>query len=313
MRGALLALLALALAASPAAALDLPFPAPAELMAEVDEAGAAVMLATGNWTEGGLPQMTLEGDALQRSWRIEGDFTSLAVMGALRDAVESAGFRIQHQCAARECGGFDFRYAIPLLPEPFMHVDLGDYRYLSARKGEAGLAVMVSRSAAAVHVEVTEVAAANASAAVPTVPSATTPTATTPTVNPAPPATGIAAGLQQDGRVVLEDLAFASGAGALLPGDYPSLAALAEWLAANPEARIVLVGHTDASGGLAGNVALSKQRAASVRAALLALPGVQPAQVGAEGVGYLAPRAPNQTEEGRQKNRRVEAVLASTK
>ena len=310
MRGALFAL---ALAASPAAALDLPFPAPAELMAEVDEAGAAVMLATGNWTEGGLPQMTLEGDALQRSWRIEGDFTSLAVMGALRDAVESAGFRILHQCAARECGGFDFRYAIPLLPEPFMHVDLGDYRYLSARKGEAGLAVMVSRSAAAVHVEVTEVAAANASAAVPTVPSATTSTVPTPTASPAPPATGIAAGLQQDGRVVLEDLAFASGAGALLPGDYPSLAALAEWLAANPEARIVLVGHTDASGGLAGNVALSKQRAASVRAALLAVPGVQAAQVGAEGVGYLAPRAPNQTEEGRQKNRRVEAVLASTK
>ena len=111
----------------------------------------------------------------------------------------------------------------------------------------------------------------------------------------------------------MEDLAFASGAGALLPGDYPSLAALADWLAANPEARIVLVGHTDASGGLAGNVALSKQRAASVRAALLAVPGVQAAQVGAEGVGYLAPRAPNQTEEGRQKNRRVEAVLASTK
>ena len=297
----------------PAASLDLPFPAPAELMAEVDEAGAAVMLATGNWTEGGLPRIALEGDALQRSWRIEGDFTSLAVMGALRDAVESAGFRILHQCAARECGGFDFRYAIPLLPEPFMHVDLGDYRYLSARKGEAGLAVMVSRSAAAVHVEVTEVTAANASAAVPTAPSATTSTAPTPTASPAPPATGIAAGLQQDGRVVLEDLAFASGAGALLPGDYPSLAALAEWLAANPEARIVLVGHTDASGGLAGNVALSKQRAACVRAALLALPGVQPAQVGAEGVGYLAPRAPNQTEEGRKKNRRVEAVLASTK
>ena len=50
-----------------------------------------------------------------------------------------------------------------------------------------------------------------------------------------------------------------------------------------------------------------------MRAALLAVPGVQAAQVGAEGVGYLAPRAPNQTEEGRQKNRRVEAVLASTK
>lgn len=294
------------LTAIPAAALELPFPAPAELMAEVDEAGASVMLATGNWTEGGLPQSAVEGDALQRSWRIEGDFTSLAVMGAVRGAVEAAGFEILHQCAARECGGFDFRYAIPLLPEPFMHVDLGDYRYLSARKGKAGLAVMVSRSAAAVHVELTEVS----KAASPLLAPVTNAMPTPPAVSPSG---GIGAALQQDGRVVMEDLAFASGAGGLLPGDYPSLAALADWLKANPEARIVLVGHTDASGGLAGNVALSQQRATSVRAALLALPGVQPGQVTAEGVGYLAPRASNQTEEGRQKNRRVEAIVASTK
>jgi outer membrane protein OmpA-like peptidoglycan-associated protein len=36
-------------------------------------------------------------------------------------------------------------------------------------------------------------------------------------------------------------------------------------------------------------------------------------RVTAKGVGFLAPRATNQTEEGRQKNRRVEVVVTSTR
>jgi outer membrane protein OmpA-like peptidoglycan-associated protein len=32
----------------------------------------------------------------------------------------------------------------------------------------------------------------------------------------------------------------------------------------------------------------------------------------AEGVGYLSPRASNVTEDGRQKNRRVEVIMTST-
>ncbi|MBA4325543.1 MAG: OmpA family protein, partial [Rhodobacter sp.] len=36
-------------------------------------------------------------------------------------------------------------------------------------------------------------------------------------------------------------------------------------------------------------------------------------RVSADGVGFLAPRATNQTEEGRQKNRRVEVIVTSTR
>jgi outer membrane protein OmpA-like peptidoglycan-associated protein len=36
------------------------------------------------------------------------------------------------------------------------------------------------------------------------------------------------------------------------------------------------------------------------------------ARMDAQGAGYLAPRATNQTAEGRQKNRRVEVMLTST-
>ena len=42
------------------------------------------------------------------------------------------------------------------------------------------------------------------------------------------------------------------------------------WLQANPTRKVTLVGHTDASGALESNVALSKKRAASVRAAAMA-------------------------------------------
>jgi len=74
---------------------------------------------------------------------------------------------------------------------------------------------------------------------------------------------------------------------------------------------VVLVGHTDASGALAPNIALSRARAQAVRAALVAL-GAKADQIGAEGAGYLAPRATNLTPEGRAQNRRVEVMLTPT-
>lgn len=114
------------------------------------------------------------------------------------------------------------------------------------------------------------------------------------------------------GAVVLAGLDFGTGAVDLTEGRYGSLAALADWLGRNPDKTVVLVGHTDASGGLDANIAVSKRRAASVRARLIGVYGIPPNQVEAQGVGYLSPVASNLTEEGRQKNRRVEAVLTST-
>jgi OOP family OmpA-OmpF porin len=40
---------------------------------------------------------------------------------------------------------------------------------------------------------------------------------------------------------------------------------------------------------------------------------VPPAQVEAQGVGYLSPRDTNLTDEGRTRNRRVEVILTSTR
>ena len=123
----------------------------------------------------------------------------------------------------------------------------------------------------------------------------------------------IGAALDGVGVAVLDDLDFASGAATLTNGDYPSLAAVAGWLEANPDGTIALVGHTDASGSRAANVALSERRAEAVAEVLVQTFGADPARVAAEGVGFLAPRATNQTEEGRQQNRRVEVIVTSTR
>ncbi len=114
--------------------------------------------------------------------------------------------------------------------------------------------------------------------------------------------------LEAEGRVVLEGLAFASGSAELASGGAAALDALAAWLAQDPARRVVLVGHTDATGPLDANLALSRRRAQAVAARLEAAPGVSPAQVEASGAGFLAPRATNLTPEGRDANRRVEAV-----
>ena len=115
------------------------------------------------------------------------------------------------------------------------------------------------------------------------------------------------------GRVVLPGLRFASGSADLSGDEAASLRDLAGYLGRMPDARVLIVGHTDVSGGLQANIVLSRQRAQSVVDRLIAAYGVNPAQISAEGVGPLAPLTTNLTPEGREKNRRVEAVLASTR
>jgi OOP family OmpA-OmpF porin len=111
---------------------------------------------------------------------------------------------------------------------------------------------------------------------------------------------------------VLADLSFETGSSRLSAGPFPALDELAAYMAANPGRSVTLVGHTDASGALEPNVALSRARARAVRERLIADYGIAAGRIAADGVGYLMPLAPNVTEEGRALNRRVEAVVTST-
>src|SRR5262249_29754913 len=82
---------------------------------------------------------------------------------------------------------------------------------------------------------------------------------------------------------------------------------VADVLAAHPEiAKVEVQGYTDNVGGPAYNQKLSERRAASVRKWLTTRGKVDTKRLGSKGLGLELPIADNSTEEGRQKNRRVE-------
>ncbi len=283
-------------------------PQGAMVSAQASNPATSLALATGPWRPEGAERRMLEGARSDTAWRLRANqMTTLQLLASLRQQIAAEGYSILYECETDACGGFDFRYALDLLPEPQMHVDLADFRYLAARKGADYLALTVSRSSESGFIHLTEMAAQAITTAEPENP--LTPTQPTPTEAPKE---GIGATLESAGRAVLEDLAFESGKSALEGEDFPSLAALADYLSTRPEARVTLVGHTDAVGALGPNVAISKARAEAVRARLIERYGVSAKQLTAEGAGWLAPRATNLTEEGRTQNRRVEAVLTST-
>jgi OOP family OmpA-OmpF porin len=260
-----------------------------------------------------VPSRQVEGALDQRAFQLEAPGeTTLAVMAPLRDQVVAAGFTILLDCEARTCGGFDFRFGTEVIPEPEMHVDMGDFRFLSAERDDEVISILVSRSAFSAFVQVTRVTPAPLPDA-PVLAEVDLDEAELPRGLDTGSATAIGAALDERGSAVLDDLVFASGAATLSDGDYPSLAAVAAWLQANPDATIALVGHTDASGSLAANIALSERRAEAVAQAIIDRHGADRVRIASEGVGFLAPRATNQTEEGRQKNRRVEVVVTSTR
>lgn len=247
---------------------------------------------------------SLEGEVRRTAWRMSGaGITTGQVLAPLREQLMSDGFDIIFECSARSCGGFDFRFGTDILRAPNMYVDLSDYRFLSAKSADAtqALSLLISRDGDTVFAQLVEVGPPGR-AAVSVI--------TTPVVSTPEDAGDVVTQLETTGHVVLVDLDFASGSASLGDGPVQSLDAMVAYLLANPTRQITFVGHTDATGSLAANVALSRRRAEAAQAYITSR-GVPASQVAADGVGFLSPRATNLTVEGREANRRVEAVLIS--
>ncbi|WP_424938869.1 OmpA family protein [Aliiroseovarius sp. S253] len=297
--------LACLVAALPVGARALDLPAGATLQVEISENGQAE-IATSRFDGGVVPAITASGHVSRQAWRSPGQAeASYQILTSLRDQLREDGFQFLYQCQAVSCGGFDFRFQIGHFQAPDMFVDLGDYHFLSARKGETFAQVLVSQSAQDAFFELTFVTPSKEDAPVLSTTKAT-PTSLPQSTDP------LEVQLAAIGRVVLSGLTFDTGSANLAEGEVPALAELAAFLTEDPERRIVLVGHTDAEGSLEGNVALSRKRAASVMQRLINRYGIDASQLSADGVGYLAPLAGNITAEGRELNRRVEAVLLNT-
>ena len=112
-------------------------------------------------------------------------------------------------------------------------------------------------------------------------------------------------------KVKIENLFFATNKTVILPTSEQSMSDLASFLLQNPSVTIHITGHTDAVGSDEANQILSEGRANAVRADLIKR-GVAPERMTAEGKGEREHVADNDTEEGRQLNRRVEFTITGT-
>lgn len=299
------------LAATPAGAVTLDLPAGA-VKSGADAPGGAIYLPVKPSAGGTVPQREYAGAVTRQVWRVDGLGDTHALMAPLRAQLGEQGFETVFDCDTEACGGFDFRFALEVLPEPAMHVDLGDFRYLLATSEAETVALVVSRRDSTGFVQITAIREGAAPEG------GGTEVSVEPGTEPAGEQGGdftpgsLAEMLETTGHVVLDDLDFALGTTDLGEGPYASLQELAAYLIAHPDRQIALVGHTDAIGGLDVNITVSRRRAISVLERLARAYEVPKAQMTAQGVGYMAPRASNLTEEGRTANRRVEAVLIST-
>lgn len=112
-------------------------------------------------------------------------------------------------------------------------------------------------------------------------------------------------------KVKIENLFFATNKTYILPQSEQAMSDLANFLLENPSVTIHITGHTDAVGSDEANQILSEGRANAVRADLIKR-GVAAERMTAEGKGEREHIADNDTEEGRQLNRRVEFTITGT-
>ncbi|HEX2168180.1 MAG TPA: OmpA family protein, partial [Longimicrobiales bacterium] len=114
--------------------------------------------------------------------------------------------------------------------------------------------------------------------------------------------------LSESGRVATQGIYFDTGSDRIKPESAPTLKQIGDMLKQHGELRLSIEGHTDNVGSDEANVELSQRRAAAVKAYLERELGIDSGRLEAVGLGASAPAAPNDTQEGRQQNRRVELV-----
>jgi outer membrane protein OmpA-like peptidoglycan-associated protein len=107
---------------------------------------------------------------------------------------------------------------------------------------------------------------------------------------------------------VFDHVDFESGSAQFTQGSAKTVNDLAKILKAYPNVHVQVVGHTDNTGGRDANQALSLARADAIKANLVSQ-GVSPDRITTQGFGQDRPIAPNDSEEGRARNRRIELTV----
>jgi len=107
----------------------------------------------------------------------------------------------------------------------------------------------------------------------------------------------------------MTSLEFDFGKDAIRESSFDGLDLLAELLQQNTTWRLKLSGHTDNVSSMQYNMKLSEKRVESVKKYLVTKKGIAADRIVLKWYGPTKPIAPNDTEEGKQKNRRVEFLI----
>ena len=118
----------------------------------------------------------------------------------------------------------------------------------------------------------------------------------------------MAKAIDTTGRVALYGIYFDFNKADVKPESDATLQQIAALMKENTALQLLVVGHTDNVGSFSFNMDLSQRRAAAVVAALTTRFSVGKDRLTPVGVSFASPVAPNKTDDGRAKNRRVELV-----
>lgn len=238
--------------------------------------------------------------------------TPAEVFANFRDSLQRSGFNLLYSCTigrgpGTACGGFPFAedFSQPMLEHDSAHggdiifllrSETDDVRYLLAefqrgsRRVDVGLMVSQNRdNPVGVLLQIVE-------------------SGQMPSGEVTVDSAAIAKGLQSEGKFALYGLQFATDSEDLRPDSDTTLKQMSDVLHQQPNLKVFIVGHTDNSGSLEHNLALSQRRAQSVVKALTSRFGIAPNRLTAVGLASYSPVASNHSDAGKTKNRRVEMV-----
>jgi len=248
---------------------------------------------------------TVEGEHLQYTYRFEDeDVSTMRIKQSYRQALENQNFEILFAGSEDELGfrnGYGFFNAGDFsrpdrrccTPNSRSH----DIRYLAARSADGSTTVSMLTFRAQLGmgtVALVDVISADVME--------------TGMDHRPLSADEMGAGIEQYGRVAIQNILFEFDSDEILPESAGALETIADLLNQQAGLQILVVGHTDNTGNFDYNLRLSMDRAASVIQYLTEEFGISEDRLQAAGAGMMAPITTNRTEEGRALNRRVELV-----
>ena len=238
---------------------------------------------------------------LQQVWKIKNfSRTTDEIQKEIKNSLALNEYKIIFECDFKSCGGFKFRFNSNILNMPEMFVNLGNYKFLTAKainyEKSKFISYIISVGKNTGYIQINQFGD-EIEKNIKKEQSKTFLKSLSANFN------------DNRGSIIHEGLKFKPGSADILESDLRILADLANFLILNKKEKIILVGHTDASGPIKGNIKLSKDRAESVQKLFVKKFNVSPNQITINGVGFLSPIASNNTEAGREQNRRVEVII----